>query len=47
VLEDARKAEHSIYVAITVPNFAAPKEWDEHLADYLKKQKSETNNEVT
>jgi hypothetical protein len=46
VLEDACKSKHSIYVAITAPNFSAPKEWDELLSDYLKERRDKTNEEI-
>ena len=46
VLEDACKSKHSIYVAITVPNFSAPRKWDEKLSDYLKERRDETNDEI-
>jgi len=46
VLADARKAVRSIYVAITVPDFSTPKQWDEQLADYIKDFKDQTNFEI-
>jgi hypothetical protein len=46
VLEDACRAQHSIYVAITVPDFSAPREWDESLSDSLKRWKDAANDEI-
>jgi hypothetical protein len=46
VLDDARKARDSIYVAITVPNFSAPQGWDDQLATYLQHYRAKTGHEV-
>ena len=46
VLDDARHAKTDIKVAITVPDFAAPREWDEVLATYLSDRKADSDGEI-
>jgi hypothetical protein len=46
VLEDACSAQKSIYVAITVSDFSAPREWDDALSAHLVQWKLDTSLEI-
>ncbi len=46
VLDDACKAQRSIYTAITVKDFSAPKHWDETLSSHLENWYRKNSREI-